>query len=174
MKYHLTSRILHWLMAFLIIANLAIGFYMKDFIANDAQNRFEIYDFHKSIGVLVIILLVFRIINRHIHKAPALPESFKKLDVNLAKIGHISLYILMLIVPVSGYLMSSFAGYPVKFFGVELPAFLDTNFTFAKICSEAHEISAIALIALIAIHILAIFKHRFFDKTKINILKRMI
>ena len=173
-KYSISSRIIHWAMAILILSTFAVGFYMKEFLDDDAQNRYEIYDLHKSLGVLVMILLIIRVINRIIKTPPALPDSISALDKKLAKIGHNLLYLLMFLVPLSGYLMSSFAGYPVNLFSIQLPNIVGTNFDFAKFFSEAHEIFAYSLIALVGIHILAIFKHYFFDKNKVNILKRII
>ena len=174
MKYALSSRILHWIMAILIFLTLAIGIYMKDFLAHDAENRYQIYDLHKSFGVLIFVILIIRITNRFIKKPPELPSTISPLQRNLAKIGHLLLYILMFTTPISGYLMSSFAGYPVKLFNIELPNLVSTNFKLAKIFSEMHEINAYALLALISIHIAAVLKHRFFDKPENDVLKRII
>lgn len=174
MKYSLSSRILHWTMAVFIFFALGLGIYIDEFLSDDAENRYEIYDLHKSIGMVVLMLLIIRIINRIFKKAPPLPKTMPKIEQNLAKIGHLALYILMALTPLSGYLMSSFAGYPVKLFAIEIPNLVGTNFQLAKICSEAHEISAFSLLGVVAIHILAVIKHRFFDKPENDVLKRII
>jgi cytochrome b561 len=173
-KYALSSRIIHWLMAILIFSTFAIGIYMDDFLDHESENRFAVYDLHKSLGMLVFFLLLIRVLNRLIKTPPALPESISSLDKKLAKIGHYFLYLLMFLTPLSGYLMSSFAGYPVKLFSLEIPNFVGTNFELAKFFSETHEIVAFSLLGMVAIHILAIFKHYFFDKIPVNILKRII
>ncbi|MBM3589963.1 MAG: cytochrome b [Alphaproteobacteria bacterium] len=174
MKYALSSRLLHWLMAIIIFSTLALGIYMDEFLSNDSTNRYPIYDLHKSMGILVLILLIIRIANRFIKTPPALPSSIRPIEQKLARLGHLSLYFLMLTTPISGYLMSRFAGYPVTFFSLELPNLVGTNFALAKICTEIHEISAYGLLGIIIIHILAVIRHRFFDKPENDILKRII
>ena len=128
MKYALTSRILHWVMAILIIFLLGLGIFMSDFLSEESPNRMEVYNLHKSLGVLVLILLFLRVINRLLTHTPPLPFAISALEKKLAKFGHLALYFLMFTTPFSGYLMSSFAGYPVKFFSFELPNFFQANF----------------------------------------------
>ena len=174
MKYALTSRILHWVMALLIIFLLGLGIYMNDFLDKDSANRLDVYNLHKSLGVVVLILVFIRIINRLLTRTPALPFAISALEKKLAKFGHFALYFLMITTPLSGYLMSSFAGYPVKLFSIELPNFFAPNFEIAGFFSEAHEVSAFTLLGLIVIHILAVIRHRFFDKPGNDVLNRMI
>lgn len=174
MKYALTSRILHWVMALLIIFLLGLGIYMSDFLSDESPNRLEVYNLHKSLGVLVLILVFLRIINRLLTCTPALPFAISALEKKLAKFGHFVLYFLMITTPLSGYLMSSFAGYPVKFFTIEMPNFFEANFELAGFFAETHEISAFSLLGLIVIHILAVIRHRFFDKPGNDVLNRMI
>jgi cytochrome b561 len=174
MKYHLLSRIFHWAMALLIICMIGFGVYIADFIGEDSTNRYTLFDLHKSFGVLALILIAFRIINRFINHPPALPQTIKNYEKILAHLGHFSLYALMLIVPLSGYLMSNSYGFEVKFFGILLPFITSLNIDNAKIFSEVHEISAYILAGLIAIHIIAVVKHRFFDQKENDVLNRML
>lgn len=174
MKYNISARIIHWLMAVIILSLLAVGIYMTNFLDKDSANRATIYALHKSFGVIAIFLIIIRVINRLIFKAPALPNTMKKVDRILARIGHFLLYLFMIIVPFSGYLMSNSYGYVVKLFNFPMPLLLETNYKLAPIFSEIHEISAYSLLALIAIHILAVIKHRFFDLKENNILSRML
>lgn len=172
-KYALSSRIIHWLMALIIVFLLGLGIYMTDFLSKEAPNRMEIYNLHKSLGVLVLGLIIVRIINRLVKKAPALPETMPKIEIFAAHSAHILLYILMIMVPLSGYLMSNSFGYPAMFFGYEMPFLIKQNFEIGKIFSKTHEISAYSLIALVTLHILGALKHKFFDKTENDVLKRM-
>jgi cytochrome b561 len=173
-KYSLTSRILHWSMAAVIIFLLGLGIFMTDFLSKEAPNRMEIYNLHKSLGVLILILISLRIVNRLIYKAPPLLESLPKIEKNLAHLAHLALYFLMILVPLSGYFMSNFFGYPVNFFGIEMPFLVEKNFITGKVFAEIHEVSAFTLLGLVALHILAVIKHRFFDKPENDVLKRMI
>lgn len=173
-KYPLSSRIIHWLMAAIILFLLGLGIYMTDFLPKDAPNHLEIYSLHKSFGALALILVIVRICNRLIYKAPQLPATLKKYEQILSHLGHFGLYFLMICVPLSGYLMSNSFGYPVHLFSIELPMLVATNFELGKFFAEAHEVCAFSLFGLIAIHILAVIKHRFFDKPENNVFKRMI
>lgn len=167
-KYHIVSRSFHWLMALLIIANLALGLYMEDLVSD---NKYKFYDFHKSIGVLVILLILPRIIIRLIKKAPPYHIVLTKWQLITVKIVHFSLYLSMLLVPISGYLMSSFYGYPVKLFGIVIPNIVGKNIELGKLFKEIHEISSYVLITLIIIHVSAVLKHLIEGNREI--LKRM-
>lgn len=174
MKYHLTSRIFHWLMAILIIAMIGFGIYITDFISDDSSKRDFAYEMHKSFGVLVIILVFLRLINRIIHRPPALPVTMKKYEQYLAHLGHLGLYFLMFLTPIAGYLMSNAYGFEVKLFGITLPSLISTNFDLAKEFKELHEISAFAMLGLVVIHVIAVIKHRYFDQKENDILNRML
>lgn len=173
-KYALSSRIIHWLMAALILFMLGLGIYMDDFLAKDASNRMEIYSLHKSLGVVALIFIFIRIINRIIVKVPELPATLASHEKILSKIMHGLLYLLMLVVPSSGYLMSNFYGYPVMLFGLKMPFLVEKNPAIGKICAEIHEIGAFTLLACVVLHVAAVIKHRFFDSAENNVLGRMI
>lgn len=174
MKYSLSSRILHWSMAAIIIFLLWLGIYMSHFLSKEATNRMDFYNLHKSLGVLILALIFVRIINRFIKKPPALPNSLPKWEIFAAQITHFLLYLSMILIPLSGYLMSNSFGYAVKFFGIKLPFLVKTNFDLGKIFSEIHELAAYSLIGLIVFHIAGALKHRFFDKKENDVLNRMI
>jgi cytochrome b561 len=161
-------------MSLIIIATLGVGIYMTEFLPKDSPNHLEIYSLHKSFGVMVLILIFIRVINRLIKKAPPLPTSIPKVEIILSNLGHFGLYLLMFLVPLSGYLMSNSFGFAVHFFSIEMPNLVERNFELGKIFAEAHELSAYGLLGLVAIHILAVVKHRFFDKPEHNVLKRML
>lgn len=173
-KYPLSSRIIHWLMAVLILFLLGLGIYMTEFLSKEAPNRLEVYSFHKSLGVIALIFIFIRIINRLLVKAPALPKTMPKHEIILAHLGHFTLYVLMVLVPLSGYLMSNSFGYPVNLFSLELPSLVSTNFELGKVFSETHEVCAYSLLGVIVLHVVAVLKHHFFDKPENDVLKRMI
>jgi len=174
MKYPLSSRIIHWIMALLIFFMLGLGLYMTKVLPKDAPNHLQIYELHKSFGVLVLILVLVRIINRLVKGAPPLQETIAKIERILAHLGHFGLYVLMVVVPLSGFLMSNSFGFQVKFFGIELPFLTGQNFDRGKIFALAHQLLAYTLLALVIVHILAALKHRFFDKPENDVLKRML
>jgi len=173
MKYSYSARVFHWLMALVIIVAFALAFYMTS-LSKEGENRLFFYSVHKSFGVLALILIVARIINRFFHKPPQLPAEVPAYIVKLSKITHFLLYLLMFLTPISGYLMSNYYGYPVKLFGMVLPTLVTTNFDLAKNFSELHEFFAFTLLALVVLHLLAVVKHHFIGANKFPILKRML
>jgi len=174
MKYHISSRIIHWLMAFLIIGLLSLGIYMDNFLSHDAPNRFEIYSLHKSFGVIALVLIFVRIFNRFIQLTPALPEGLPKIEKIAAKITHFALYILMILMPLSGYLMSNSFGFEVHLFSLKMPNLIAVNPRIGGYFSMIHLYSAYTMIALLSLHIVGALKHRFFDKPENDVLKRML
>lgn len=171
-KYSIQARILHWLMAAVILSALGLGIYMTN-LGKDATNRMQIYNLHKSLGVTVMILVLIRIAIRLKNKPPALPTTIKAIERKLANGTHHILYLLMILVPLSGYLMSSFFGFPVHLFSLEIPMLVSANPTVGKFFAEAHEILAYALLGVITLHALGAFKH-LFDGKENNVLRRMI
>lgn len=161
-------------MAAIILFLLGLGVYMSEFLSKEAPNRLDIYNLHKSLGALVLGLVFVRIINRFIFKAPALPNSLPKFERIAAHLAHVALYLLMIAVPLSGYLMSNLFGYPVHFFSVNLPNIVEANPDLGMKINESHGVFAYILLGIIALHVAGAIKHRFFDKPENDVLKRMI
>lgn len=173
-KYHISVRVMHWVMALIIISLLALGFYMTSFLDKASPNRMMIYDLHKSFGALVLLLIVFRVFFRLSNPVPALPKSMSQLIQKLAHSAHYMLYFLMIFMPLSGYLMSNSFGYPVHLFGLPLPMLAEKNMEMAKFFAASHEFLGFAFVGVLTLHIAGVIKHRFFDKPEHNILPRML
>ena len=94
MKYPKSMRIFHWLMAVLIILMLPLGLFMEDF---PDSIKFQAYGLHKSIGAALLILVIFRVLNRLNSQVPPAHENISKNEVTLAKLGHLAFYILIFI-----------------------------------------------------------------------------
>ncbi len=171
-KYSILSRAFHWLMGVLIISMIGLGLYMTDMDKNDAS-RLGFYNLHKSIGAVLLVLILLRILNRFASRVPPLPESFTRAERILSHVTHIALYVLMFLVPFSGYLMSNSFGYPVHIFSIPMPNLVSQN-EFGKFFGEVHEISAITMGALVVLHVAAAFKHAIFDAKEKNILRRIL
>lgn len=170
-KYNKAVRILHWLMAIIIISLLILGWFMTN-ISDDKEYKWTIYWLHKSFGVTIIFLFLARIITRNRSNIPDLPERFSKWIKAAAKVSHYILYLLMILMPMSGYLMSSLNGYNVKLFSINLPNFLPENKALAGFFHAAHGIIAYIISFFILLHFLGAMKHLFIDKY--NILKRIL
>ena len=161
-------------MALIIISLLALGLYITNFLPEDAPNRIMFYDLHKSFGALALILIAIRICVRITKSAPPLPDSINNVTQMLSHLIHLGLYLLMILMPLSGYLMSNYFGYPVHLFGLPLPMLVDANPEYGKFFAEAHEFLGFALIGTIALHIAGVIKHRFFDVPTNDVLGRML
>jgi cytochrome b561 len=172
-SFGFVSKILHWLMAVLLVSLFAVGLYMTELDYYDSLYH-TLPWWHKSIGLFVIGLLVFRFIWKAINPAPEALESHKKWEVFLAHIIQKLFYGLILLIGISGYFISTAKGKGIEFFKLfEVPAItqaLDEDR--ADLIGEIHEVLAITLIALAVLHALAALKHHFIDKDET--LNRMI
>ena len=157
--YNTGAKILHWLMAIMILSLLAVGIYMHDLPREDSL-RPTLYMAHKACGMIVLFLFFVRVAWRLMHKPPSL-DRYSGMVKKAASVSHVSLYLLMFAVPFAGYKMSSYYGYAVDFFGMfKFPIFVDKNKGFAEIAGEAHEILAFVMIGVLVLHIAGAIKHR--------------
>ena len=169
-KYSKSMRFFHWFLFLIILCNIIGGLLMK-YLPNESINKLSWYSIHKSIGVCVILIVFLRVINRLFSKIPKFIYSVPLFDRIAAKINIFLLYCCMLIVPISGFVMSDSGKYGVKVFGMKMPNLLPKNAELAGIAHEVHCYANYVFIALIIFHLLGTLKHILIDK--INILKRI-
>lgn len=155
-KYSFSVRFLHWVMAVLFTVIIVIGFVMVEF--KDSK-PWGLYELHKSLGILVFGLVFIRLLARLVSKAPPLPTNTPFIAKFVAHSTVILMYICMIAMPISGYVLSNSAGFAVKFFGVELPTLLAKNPELSEVVKEMHEIGGWVLIGLVALHILGVIAH---------------
>jgi cytochrome b561 len=172
-KYSLSLRVLHWVLALLTIGLIIIGFYMGG-IDNANPNKMAVYSFHKSIGLSILLLVLLRITARFFSYTPELPSFIPKIHHVMAKVVQFLLYCMLIIMPISGLLLSNLAGYPVKFFDYDIPNIFIENKEYSSFFDKIHVIGAYVLITLISLHILGTISHIVKDKYKYNVLKRII
>jgi cytochrome b561 len=175
-RYNSLAIILHWVMAICFILMLGSGLVMTEDGLLEKSMQFTLYQWHKSLGVLLLIAFFLRIAVRLISKPPTLPVNFLKWERMAAHAGHWGLYALMLSIPLAGWAIvsSSSYGLPTIVFGLfEWPHIpnIAGNHDIEEIAEEVHEILAYALMVMIALHVGAVIKH--FVKDKINLLPRM-
>lgn len=171
-KYPIAMRALHWAMALIIIALLAVGMYMTDLPKDDPSKAF-LYGLHKSFGVTILVLVAIRVLVRAMSAIPALPAAFSAAEKKIIHVGHFALYGLMFLTPTAGYLLSCAAGRTVSWFGVELPSLIAANEEVADFMSEAHETLAYTLLVLVGLHVAAAIKHQFDKNPDRHILPRI-
>lgn len=169
--YGLVAYVLHWLMAILLFSVFALGIWMVDLSYYDAW-YVRGPNLHRSLGVLFFALLVLRMIWRLSNPQPAFEKSLAAWERFAAKAMQYVLYLLMFLIPISGYLITTAKGRPVSVFGLfELPATLQLE-TKVDLLGQWHEVMAWLIIVLVALHALAALKHHFFDKD--DSLKKML
>jgi len=177
MKYPVAMRVLHWLMAAIIIGMVGVGWTMVS-MDDKVPAKFDLlYPWHKSFGMLVLILVTIRLVTRLRSSIPPEPEQLAAWEKALAKAAHVTLYVLMIVVPCMGYSMSSTytESDGVFFFGVNLPELLPKNDSWFKVFQALHRILAYTLLALIVLHVAGALKHRFFDRNRAaDVLPRML
>jgi cytochrome b561 len=170
MPYSVFFRFIHLFCVIIVFALIPLGFYMKG--VGDEQVLITLYDLHKSLGVLILVMVVFRIYLRVKTVRPISPLNHSRLERGLSIITHKSLYALLLVMPVSGWLMSNAAGFPLSFFGLfALPDLVTKNDETMTIYQSIHSIAGFVLITLIMLHAAGALKHHFIDKD--TTLKRM-
>lgn len=173
-RYGLITIILHWLVAILVISLFILGLWMVDLDYYDRWYR-RAPDLHKSTGVLLFFIMLFRLIWNTLNKRPQLLPGNNPLEGKIARTVHIVFYILLFAVMLSGYLISTADGRPIEVFGtIKVPATLTGLEKQEDIAGFVHLVLAIILISLSSFHGLAALKHHFInhDKTLIRMFGR--
>ncbi len=168
--YTRTAVFLHWLVALGLFGTFALGFYMHDLPLSPSKLQF--YAWHKWAGVSLFMLIVIRLAWRLSHPAPRLPDMHPVLRF-LANAAHVLLYVLMVAIPVSGWLMSSAQGFQVVWFGiVPLPDLIAKNAALGEFLKDTHGVLNYTFLAAVIAHIGAALKHHFINHD--TVLARMI
>jgi cytochrome b561 len=175
-RYDNVAITLHWVMAISFLLMLASGVVMK-YVTLEQSLKFSMYQWHKSLGVLLLVAFFLRIGWRLWHKPPALPVSFPAFERFAAHAGHWALYGFMLIMPLSGWLMasSSVYGLPTIVFGwFEFPHFpgIGGDEGISALTKQVHFFGAIGFGLMILAHAGAVAKHAVRDH--VNLLPRMV
>jgi len=169
-SYTRTAKALHWIMAILIGGLLVLGLYMQDLPLS--PQKLALYSWHKWFGVTVFVLLWFRLAWRLSHPPPDLSDSLSPRLRLAAHVGHASLYVLMFLIPLSGWLMSSAKGFQTVWFGlVPIPDLIGKSRALGDLLQQVHKVLNIILMLTLAGHILAALWHHFVLKD--DTLRRM-
>jgi cytochrome b561 len=174
-RYTATAKLLHWILALALIAAIGIGLYMVSL--SFSPQRLKLYNWHKWLGVSILLLSLLRLGWRLANKPPALPAAMQaKMPAWQHKAHHgthHALYALFFLVPLLGWAYSSAAGFPIVFLGlVPLPDWVPVSPALAETIKPLHQWSAYALAGLIVLHIAAALKHQLIDRD--GLLLRML
>ena len=190
-KYNNVAVLLHWLIGLTIILMFILGWYMHELpkqapkvssfdffdlgiytvqLAEEVSVRTFYYNLHKSIGVTLLLLIFFRVYWRVTHAVPKAPKKMSIWETRLMTSVHHGLYLLMVLIPVSGIIMSVGSKYGIHWFGIPFLPGIDHTPT-RELFKEFHEILGQIMILLLVLHILGVIKHIAVGKE--NILKRI-
>ena len=168
-RYTSTAIGLHWIIAALIITAFALGWIMTDLEVSPLKLR--MFNWHKWVGITILLLLIVRLLWRLTHRPPVMLPMPKWQRIT-ANVTHVVLYVLLVLQPLSGWVYSNAAGYPIVYLGlIPLPTLVGKDKQVADVLMERHEFLGWLLLGVAALHILAALKHHFVDGD--TTLKRM-
>ena len=163
-SYGVISVVLHWTMAFALVSLFAAGLYMTDLSYYDSLYHIAPW-WHKSVGLLMLLLLVLRIVWIWLNPKPKPLESHKPWEIKTANFSHRLLYLLIFLLCVSGYLISTAKGEGIDFFNwFNVPAIQELSAEATDLAGEIHFYLAWGMIVLAALHAIAALKHHFIDR----------
>jgi cytochrome b561 len=162
--YTLTARVLHWLVAVAVFGQIALGAWMIGIPKSPPGVRVWWFNLHKSIGITLGLIILVRLLWRLTHRAPPLPGTVPVWQRASAKVSHVLLYTCMIVMPLSGYLGSSFTRFPIVYWGAKLPTWGWDSPALKELMSQIHFYTVIVFATLIAIHICGALKHLLIDR----------
>jgi cytochrome b561 len=165
------AQFLHWLIVALIITQVILANIAEDLPIG--IKKLAMYARHKSVGITILALAVIRLLWRWANPTPTLPTTLKPYERTLAGLTHFGLYLLLFAMPLTGWMMTSARGFPVSWFGFfQLPDFVPKNKALYDAMKETHDTLALALYAIVTLHVVAALKHHFVMKD--DVLRRML
>lgn len=172
-QYSGFAKLLHWLTALTVVGMFALGLWMMELSYYDPWYR-TAPDIHKSVGIALVLVTLIRLIYKFAVPHPgALPGHSRPVRV-AAKLVHATIYMLLLVMFVSGYLITTAKGDPLVVFGgyLQIPSVFSGLDNLEDKAGEIHQIAAFTLIGLAILHAAAALKHHFIDRD--DTLLRMI
>jgi cytochrome b561 len=175
-RYSFVQRLLHWVIALLIFGLLAMGFTfwwlgyqgVLGFFGEELTSTF--YMAHKSFGILLFFLVVLRLLVFRFSPVPEYQTPLSGAERLISSSTHLLMYLLLIGIPVGGWLATAISGYPIQFFGWEQPGLNPANETLGEQLFLMHGIAGLVLLAVLLLHIAAGLKHW---KLKDGIMKRI-
>ncbi|MEM6678635.1 MAG: cytochrome b/b6 domain-containing protein [Pseudomonadota bacterium] len=164
-RYAFVQRLLHWMIALLVLGALAGGALLWYFGFQGLSETFGqpltglIYKYHKTAGVLILALMAVRVALRFTLGAPAQHASIPEGQARIAVITHIALYAMLVIMPIAGWVGTAAGGFPVEFFDAKLPGIVGKDKALSEAAFRLHGILGLAIGALVILHIGAALRH---------------
>lgn len=170
-NWTLTARALHWSMAILILLQAALGWVGAEM--ERSPLKVDVLTAHKSLGITLLLLVLFRLTWRWTHSAPAPPDTSRPWEIRAAWLSHAALYLLMIAVPLSGWLSASTSIVPWKLWWlVPWPDIAAVDQQLHAYAEDLHEALIWWLVAILAVHVAAALWHHFVKRD--GVLRKML
>ncbi len=170
-RWGTVAQLLHWVIVALVITQVILAGIADELPLG--MKKLAVLARHKSVGITILMLVVVRLAWRWTNPAPALPSTLKAYERGLARFTHVALYVLLIAMPLTGWMMSSARNFPVSWFNlVQLPDFVPRSQALYDFMHETHEILAYTLGVVVVLHVLGALKHHFIYKD--DVLLRML
>lgn len=157
--YDPVARALHWLVAGLAVIVVALGWAIPG-APRETGSRELLLLLHRSFGLLIIVVILFRGIWRLSHPPPPLPPSLARIEAFAAHANHLLLYAFFVLQPLSGYINTAAAGHMTSFFGiVSIPPLVSESPRLSQIANGVHLAGQFLIYALVGVHVAAALMH---------------
>jgi cytochrome b561 len=168
-RYSALSMTLHWLIVALILVQLGLGWWMNEGLPDHSPLQHRVEGLHIEIGLTMLLLVLVRLISRLVVPVPKLPPEFPWWENALARTVHVLFYVLMLVLPLSGWLMLSVRHAHISFWGLhwpDLPGLQSVSGpahkAFGRSVKHFHVFTQIwILLAMLVLHVAGAIKHQF-------------
>ncbi|MFV8835430.1 cytochrome b [Aquisalimonas sp.] len=164
-RYSLVQRLIHWIVAALVLTAIAAGMTLGTLGFEGARDRFgldvtnALYTYHKTFGVLILVLMLARVVLRVVAGKPEYFRSLEPWQRLLSNTVHALLYVLLLVMPVLGWLATAAGDFPVEFFGLHLPGLIGVDQALSEQLFFWHATVGWAIAALVCLHIAGAVYH---------------
>jgi cytochrome b561 len=168
--YGTVARLLHWAIALLLLLQIPAGIAMvsEPLTAWTAP----VYIFHKGSGAVLLVLVLGRAAWRLTHRPPAFPDYMPALEQRIANATHVAIYVVLVVMVVSGYVHVIGGGYPIEMLdAIGIPPLIPNVPRLASAVLPVHQFGAFVLVALVAVHVAAVMRHHMIERNPV--LRRM-
>ncbi len=157
-RYGAGARAFHWLVFLLIVVQIPVGIAMTSEGFPSIGNA--LFILHKAAGPVLLVVIAARVVWRLTHPAPPMPSYVPAVEQRIAGLTHIAIYVLLVVMPVSGYIRTVGDGFPLELLELlGIPPLLPRMPEIARLMRVVHAFTAYTLTALIALHIGAVMYH---------------
>jgi cytochrome b561 len=165
------AKLLHWAVAALVLVQICLGWVAVSWRLS--PTKLDLFVWHKSIGLLILLLMLVRMAWRSVNVTPSLPAGRALLERRAARASHLLLYLVLLVMPLTGWIINSAANIPFRIFWlIPLPAIVQPDKVLADATARVHLALFIVLALLLVVHIGAALRHHFVKHN--DVLTRML